>query len=95
MIVHNVINRLKNWIGPWEIDPVALDPAKLDETDRGRFVVYRDGRRAELGTLSSWTLSAHWARFDHGSTGALCPVGRLYFALRDASPDFYRLPIGG
>lgn len=95
MIVHNVTDRRNDWIGPWEIEPEPLDISKLWAGDEGRTVIYRDHGRAEAGTLSSWTATTVFARFHKGETAAACSPEDLHFAVRDASPDFYRTPHQG
>lgn len=102
MIVHNVIDRRRGWIGPWEVEEETIDTARLWAGDEGRTVIYQDScGRAEAGTLSSWVvgdggenLGTVWARFSQGDTAAACCPDDLRFAVRDASGDFYRPPVG-
>lgn len=93
MIVHNVIDRRNDWVGPWEIEAEPLDLSKLWAGDEGRTVIYQDFGRAEAGTLSSWNGSVVFVRFHKGDTAAACTPSDLHFAIRDASSDFYHPPV--
>lgn len=97
MIVHNVTDRRKGWIGPWEVDERPLEAGNLTPADEGRQVVYTDPnvpepRRSELGVISSWNGWFVHVRFTTGDTAEACTPGNLRFALRDASGEFYSPP---
>ena len=93
-IVHNVDDRRKAWIGPWEVEDEALVVSKLFAGDEGRTVIYQDSAGgAEAGTLASWNSTTIFVRFSKGDTAAACNPGDLRFAIRDASGDYYQARI--
>lgn len=79
-IVHNVSDRRNQWIGPWEVEPLAYD--HLTEDDIGRTVIYRDFGRAEAGTLTSWKNGTVFARYSQGDTAAGANAADLVFGIR-------------
>jgi hypothetical protein len=68
MLIHNVRDRHRNWIGTWEVEP--LDYGSLGPEHVGREVVYHDHRRAELGIITSWCNGLVFARYSTGDTAA-------------------------
>jgi hypothetical protein len=78
MIVHNVTDKHREWIGSWEAEP--LEVRLLKPEDVGRVVIYRDHGRAEAGKLSSWNPQRVWARFSTGDTAAACDPNDLLLA---------------
>lgn len=92
-LIHNVSDRRRAWISPWEVEDELLDISKLQPSDVGRTVIYVDSAgSAEAGTLSSWNSTTVFARFSRGDTSAACNPSDLRFAIRDASADYYRPP---
>lgn len=81
MIIHNVKDRRRDWIGPWLTEP--LDASRLTEADVGRTVIYRDHGRAEAGTLSSWRGNLVWARYSKGDTAAAAKSEDLVFGVTE------------
>lgn len=88
-VVHNVKDPWRQWIGRWETEP--LDWATLNQSMIGRYVIYQDYGRAELGRLTSWgtfldqeTISA---RFSLGATSSRCLAGSVVWAIRPSDGD--------
>lgn len=81
MIVHNVRDGRRGYIGSWVAEP--LDVAKLTPEDVGRTVIYQDHGRAEAGTLTSWSNSGVvFARYSRGDTAAGANPRDLVFGIR-------------
>lgn len=78
MIIHNVLDRRRGWIGPWEAEPLVY--AALCAADVGRTVIYRDHGRAEAGTLTSWRDGMVFARYSTGGTAAAASPENLWLA---------------
>ena len=80
MIVHNVHDRRRSYIGAWVAKP--LDYAALGPEHVGRTVIYRDHGRAEAGTLTSWRDGIVFARYSQGNTAAGANAADLVFGVR-------------
>ena len=80
MIVHNVDDRRRSWIGPWLVEPLVYD--ELSPADIGRTVIYQDFGRAEAGTLTSWRNGIVWAKYSRGDTAAGADAKSLMFGVR-------------
>lgn len=84
-MVHNVSDRRRGWIGPWEVEPLTYE--SLTAHDVGRTVIYRDDHIVEAGTLSSWRDGLVWARYSTGDTAAASRPENLCFGLRSVSAE--------
>lgn len=80
MMIHNVDDRRRGWVGSWEAVPLVYDA--LTAEDVGRTVIYRDHGRAEAGTLSSWRDGTVFARYSRGDTAAGANPANLCFGVR-------------
>jgi hypothetical protein len=80
MIVHNVDDRRRSWVGSWEAEPLDYD--KLGPEHVGRTVIYRDYGRAEAGTISSWRNGTVFARYSRGDTAAGANAADLVFGVK-------------
>lgn len=80
VMVHNVNDRRRGWIGSWEVVPLVYND--LTAADAGRTVIYRDHGRAEAGTLSSWRNGIVFARYSRGDTAAGANPVTLCFGVR-------------
>ena len=80
MLVHNVRDGRRGYIGTWEAEPLVYDD--LGPDDVGRTVIYRDHGRAEAGTISSWRDGVVFARYSRGDTAAGAKASDLVFGVR-------------
>lgn len=80
MIIHNVKDRRRSWIGSWETKPLDYD--KLGPEHTWQPVIYRDHGRAEVGILSSWRNGIVFARYSLGDTAAGANAADLVFGVR-------------
>lgn len=88
MIINNVYDRHRRWIGSWEVEPLRYDA--LGDSDVGRTVIYRDSHarenstscRAEAGVISSFRNGKVWARYSTGSTAAAAEPSDLSFGIK-------------
>jgi hypothetical protein len=92
-IIHNVRDRVNQWIGPWKIesDPVRVET--LATTDEGRLVIWADRHQREVGVVSSWNEDYVFVRFTTGCTAEACAPEKLRFALENISHLFYHPPL--
>ncbi len=86
--VHNVSDRRFDWIGAWKVEPLVFE--KLNASDVGRTVIYRDHHRAEAGTLSSFRDGRVWARYSKGDTAAGANAANLCFGVYPLDGDTKR-----
>lgn len=80
MLIHNVKDGRRGYIGSWETEP--LNYGALGSEHVGRTVIYRDHGRAEAGTLTSWRDGIVFARYSRGDTAAGANPGDLVFGVR-------------
>lgn len=80
MMLGNVHDRRRSWIGSWEVEPLDYD--KLGPEHVGRTVIYRDHGRAEAGTITSWRDGIVFARYSRGDTSAGALAAFLVLAIR-------------
>ena len=80
MIVHNVDDRRRGWVGSWEAAP--LDFEKLPPDILGRTVIYQDYGRAEAGTVTSYRDGLIFARYSRGDTAAGAKAQDLLIGVR-------------
>lgn len=83
MIIHNVEDKHRQWIGSWEVQ--MLEVRLLKPEDAGRIVIYVGNPqydKAEAGVLFSWNDQRVWARFSQGDTAAACDSLDLRLAIR-------------
>jgi hypothetical protein len=81
MLVHNVRDGRRGFIGSWVAAPLVYDT--LAPADIGRTVIYQDHGRAEAGTLTSWSNSGIvFARYSRGDTAAGANAADLVFGVR-------------
>lgn len=78
-VAHNVHDRRRGWIGPWEITQLVYE--NLVPADVGRTMIYRDHGRAEAGTLTSWRNGLVFARYSTGDTAAGAKAKDLVFGI--------------
>jgi hypothetical protein len=77
MIVHNVNDRRRGWVGSWETKPLEYDKLHV-----GELVIYRDHGRAEVGVITSWRDGTVFARYSLGDTAAGAKAGDLVLGVR-------------
>lgn len=80
MLVHNVRDGRRGYIGSWVAAPLAYDALCPD--DVGRTVIYRDHGRAEAGTITSWRSGIIFAKYSRGDTAAGASATDLVFGIR-------------
>ena len=80
MLVHNVRDGRRGFIGSWVAEPLAYEA--LVPADVGRTVIYQDHGRAEAGTLASWRDGTVFARYSRGDTAAGANSTDLVFGVR-------------
>jgi hypothetical protein len=80
MIIHNVRDGRRGWIGSWTSEPLVYE--ELGPQHVGRTVIYRDYGRAEAGTLTSWRNGIVFARYSRGDTAAGANASYLLFGIR-------------
>jgi hypothetical protein len=85
-IIHNVTDRLRDWVGSWRIEP--LDFAKLTKADVGRTVIYHN-HIAEAGVITSYGNGLVFVRYTaRGTSQATRPEDLVYGIGRaDDHPD--------
>ena len=80
MLIHNVRDGRRGYVGSWVAEPLAYDT--LAPADVGRTVIYQDHGRAEAGTISSWRDGIVFARYSRGDTAAGANASDLVFGIR-------------
>lgn len=80
MIVHNVDDRRRGYVGSWEAEP--LDFENLPPDILGRTVIYQDHGRAEAGTVTSYRDGLVFARYSRGDTAAGAKAADLVLGVR-------------
>jgi hypothetical protein len=80
MIVHNVRDGRRSYIGSWLAEPLYYDD--LCHSDIGRTVIYRYHGRAEAGTITSWRNGLVFARYSRGDTAAGAYADSLVFGIK-------------
>lgn len=80
MIVHNVHDRRRRWVGSWETKPLEYDALGAEHV--GQWVIYRDHCRAEAGVISSWRDGIVFARYSLGDTAAGAKAADLVLGVR-------------
>ncbi len=69
-VIHNVISRLTDpgWIGAYKVE--KLGHRELTPEHIGRYIVYQDHSRRELGIITSYNPGLVFARYSMGGTAA-------------------------
>lgn len=80
--VHNVRDGRNGFIRSFETTP--LDYKSLGSEHVGATVIYRDHRRAEAGTITSWRDGVVFARYSKGDTSAGADPANLSLAVEVA-----------
>ena len=80
MIVDNVTDGRRGFIGSWVVSPLTYE--NLGPDDIGRTVIYRSHNKAEAGTLTSWRDGIVFARYSRGDTAAGAEAGDLLFGIK-------------
>lgn len=80
MIVHNVRDGRRGFIGAWVVEPLVFDA--LGPEHVGQTVIYRDHSRAEAGTITSWRNGIVFARYSRGDTAAGASAADLVLGVR-------------
>lgn len=85
----NVHDRIDQWIGTWEAEPIDEKSLGLDQA--GRTVIYVDPHgKKERGVMTGYGQTSivegsHTyvsALFSQGDTSARCPIDRMYWGIR-------------